>query len=356
MKSQPDFCNTAIIFLLAISIASGQNKPDNTSDQILIKLENFPNAKNVDVSVEGKLFTSYRYADTLEKPILFPIVAADDIIVTRGFPIAPRVGETTDHPHHTGFWFGYGYVNGVDFWGNSSWIPAADKLKYGIIRFRSIDKIKSNADIGILEVTHEWVNPDGTIPVIEHVTFTFQAGKDYRIIERITTLTAKFTDVGMNDTKEGSFAIRVARFLDMPSNEPKVFIDAYGKPTSLPVLNNDGVTGNYISSEGYEGEKVWGTRAKWMELYGMNGSDTVSIVFMDHPSNLNYPTFWHARGYGLFSANPFGQKDFTNGKEVLNFKLKKGESLTFKHRLFIKSGKSFNRSEIEEKWMDFSKH
>jgi hypothetical protein len=355
MNSISNFRMAGLFFILAGFNLSCQSKSEKTSDQFNVKLENFPDSKKVDVTVDGKLFTSYLYSDTLKKPVLFPVVAADDISVTRGFPLAPKEGEPGDHPHHTGFWFGYGYVNGIDFWGNSSSIPAAERSKYGIIRLKSIDKIVSDTDKAILEVSHEWVNPDGTIPMEEHVTFIFQAGKDYRVIDRITTLTAKIYDLPMNDTKEGAFAIRVARFLEMPSNETKVFLDASGKATTIPVINNDGVSGNYISSEGIEGEKAWGTRAKWMELYGIKAPDTVSLVFMDHPSNLNYPSFWHARGYGLFSANPFGAKDFTGGKEELNFILKKDESLTFKHRLYIKSGNSFSRSEIEAKWIDFSK-
>jgi hypothetical protein len=124
-------------------------------------------------------------------------------------------------------------------------------------------------------------------------------------------------------------------------------------PAKVPVINNEGVTGNYLSSEGVEGAGVWSTRARWMMLYGVSGPDTISLVFMDHPSNLNYPTFWHARDYGLFSANPFGQKDFTQGKEELDFKMKKGESVTFKHRLFIKSGKRFTTADIENEWKKF---
>jgi hypothetical protein len=356
MKFKSNFYLTGMVFLLAISNENCQNKPGILPDQKNIKLESFPKAKKVDIIAGGKLFTSYLYSDMLEKPVLFPIVAADDITITRGFPIAPREGEQTDHPHHTGFWFGYGNVNGIDFWGNSKWIPVAEKLKYGIIRFKSINKIKSNADKGILEVSHEWVNPGGIIALEEHVTFIFKAGKDYRIIDRITTLTAELPEVTFADTKEGAFALRVARFLEFPSGEPKTFTDAFGKVTNIPVLNNEGINGNYLSSEGIKGAGVWSTRARWMKLYAVNASDTVSIVFMDHPSNLNYPTFWHARDYGLFSANPFGQKDFTKGKEELNFKLKKGESVTFRHRLYIRSGNDFKPSEIEKCWKDFSEN
>jgi hypothetical protein len=63
----------------------------------------------------------------------------------------------------------------------------------------------------------------------------------------------------------------------------------------------------------------------------------VTIAILDHPSNPGYPTYWHARGYGLFAANPLGQKALSNGKEELNFALEAGKSVTFRHRVLILS-------------------
>lgn len=353
MKRIPVKYIIGVMLILPLACASKKNKLLNETEPDPIIVENRPDMKKVDVRIGDALFTSYMYADTFEKPFLFPVIAANGITVTRGFPISPREGEGVDHPHHTGYWFNYGNVNGIDFWGNSKWLSAAERTKCGIIRLKSIDSIASLPDKGILTVSQEWVGPDGSVPVTEQATYIFRAGKDYRIIDHFTTLTAQLPEVSYADTKEGAFAIRVARFLEFPANEPKIYIDAHGKATTLPLLNNEGVNGNYLSSEGIEGSGVWGTRARWMMLYGISGGDTVSIVFMDHPSNLNYPTYWHARDYGLFSANPFGQKDFTQGKEELNFKQKKGESVVFRHRLFIKSGGTFAVADIEKEWRNF---
>lgn len=341
------------ILILHLACAFNKKQPQNEAEVIPVRVELMPEMKKVNVTIGNALFTSYMYADTFEKPFLFPVVAANGITVTRGFPISPQQGEGIDHPHHTGYWFNYGNVNGIDFWGNSKWLSAAERAKCGIIRLKNIDSTASLPDKGILAVNQEWVGPDGSVPITEHILFVFQGGKDYRIIDHFTTLTAQLPEVTFADTKEGAFAIRVARFLEFPSTEPKIFIDDHGKATKVPVMNNEGVNGNYLSSEGIEGAGVWGTRARWMMLYGISGGDTVSIVFMDHPSNLNYPTYWHARDYGLFSANPFGQKDFTQGKEELNFKQKNGKSVTFRHRLYIKSGKSFTKVDIEKEWKEF---
>ena len=140
------------------------------------------------------------------------------------------------------------------------------------------------------------------------------------------------------DTKEGAFGIRVARSLEHPSNEPEVFTDRNGRPTPVPKLDNTGVTGVYRSSEGKTGEAVWGTRARWMMLTGTVDREPVTLAILDHPANTGAPTYWHARGYGLFAANPFGQAEFSNGKERLNFTLEPGQSVVFRHRILVLSG------------------
>ena len=81
--------------------------------------------RRVDVTIDGRPFTAYIYPTTLEKPVLYPIRSADGTLVTRGYPLDPRPGERTDHPHHVGHWFNHGDVNGYDFWGHSSETPAA---------------------------------------------------------------------------------------------------------------------------------------------------------------------------------------------------------------------------------------
>jgi len=306
--------------------------------------------------VNGALFTSYCYADTLAKPILFPILASNGVTITRGYPLFPRKGESADHPHHTGYWFTYGDVNGINFWSSGPWRPDSIRYKMGTIRLKNIEKIENLNDKAILTVNQEWVNNDGTVMLDENVVFTFTAGKDFRIIDRLTTLTARLPEISFPDTKEGATGIRVARFLDLPSVKPRAFVGPDGQITRDPVENDEGVSGNYLSSEGVEGSDVWSTRAKWMKLYGVNGKDTISIVIMDHPTSFNFPTYWHARDYGLFTANAFGVKDFTKGEEELNFKMKEGEKITFKHRVYIKTGNGFPAAEVEQEWINFSKN
>ncbi|OLE66652.1 MAG: hypothetical protein AUG74_11450 [Bacteroidetes bacterium 13_1_20CM_4_60_6] len=308
--------------------------------------------RRVDVLVDGKPFTSYIYPATLKKPTLYPVRAASGVVVTRGWPLEPRPGERVDHPHQVGLWFDHGDVNGLDFWNNSDAIPAARAAKMGTILHRAVRHTESGSGVGTLDVTAEWVDYQGTPLLREDTRFVFRAADGLRSIDRITSLTALGRPVTFVDNKEGLVGMRVARALEQPSTTPEVFTDANGHATTVPALNNDGVTGHYRSSEGLEGDAVWGTRGRWTMLSGSVAGEPVTLAILDHPKNPGFPTYWHARGYGLFAANPLGQKAFTNGKEALNFALAPQTTATFRHRILILSG-SASPDQIETYYRDF---
>ncbi len=293
--------------------------------------------RRVDVLVDGQPFTSYIYPDTLKKPVLFPLRTAKGTVVTRGFPLEPRPGERVDHPHHVGLWFNYGDVNGIDFWNNSDAIKPEDRPKMGTIVHKALPAMRDGGDKGELTAAMDWVLSDGKVILKEYTRFVFRGGDNWRSIDRITQLTAQGERVSLADNKEGVLGLRVARALELPSNKPEVFTDASGRATTVKSMDNTGVNGDYLTSEGKKGEAVWGTRGKWCALSARMGEEPVTIVILDHPSNPGYPTYWHARGYGLFAANPLGQKALSDGKETLNFALEPGQSVTFRHRVLILS-------------------
>lgn len=315
--------------------AEEASAPEETMKVTLVRNDE---AKKVEVLVDGQLFTAYIYPDTIAKPVLYPIQSAAGNSLTRGYPLDPRPGERVDHPHHIGHWFNFGDVNGLDFWNNSSAIPAEKRDKYGSVVHTAIHHVSESADQASLAVTADWKAPDGKVLLKESTEFVFKADSTKRVIERVTTLTAQDQEVKFTDNKEGMFAIRVARELEHPSDKPEIFTDASGIATAVPTLNNEGVVGKYRSSEGLEGDSVWGTRGTWVNLTGEVKGEKVAMVIVDHPNNPGYPTYWHARGYGLFAANTLGQKALSDGKDELNLSLKPGESVTFKYEILVYSG------------------
>jgi Methane oxygenase PmoA len=323
-------CFTTLLAVCFILNASAQkNQP--------VKFIRSATANKIDVQIGGKLFTSFLFPDSLEKPVLYPVNTASGTTVTRGFPLNPQPGDPTDHPHHIGIWFNFENVNGLDFWNNSYAIPANKKSQYGWIKTDTVTQTTSGTT-GTLAYHANWVNINNKTLAQENTQYIFSGTPQQRIVDRITTITAD-TVLLFTDAKDGLLAIRVAHALQIPTDKDQKFTDDKGNVTVVKGGTDKIPNGNYMSSEGKMGDSVWSTRGAWCKMFGKINNDSVSVVIIDHPKNPNYPTYWHARGYGLFSANPLGEKIFTNGAKTKNLQLQKGESATFRYRIVIDEGK-----------------
>lgn len=292
--------------------------------------------RRVDITIDGQPFTSYLWPTSLKKPVLFPLVTDNGITVTRGYPLAPRPGERVDHPHHAGMWFNYGNVNGFDFWNNSDAIKPQGRAKMGTIYQQKIVSTKSGPDRGELVVNSMWVTGEGQKLLEQTTRYVFSRKAGARTIDQIVTLRALDKAV-FRDDKEGLLGMRVAHFLESPEEKGGVFMDANGRPTQVAATDTAGATGVYFTSEGVRGPAVWGTRGRWCTLTGDTDGHTVTIAMIDHPGNPGYPTYWHARGYGLFAANPLGRSIFDPKQPPFNFTIDKGSTATFRYRVVLYS-------------------
>jgi hypothetical protein len=299
-----------------------------------VKLVTHADKQQVEVLFDGKPFTTYRFEPDLKKPLLYPLRTEAGGIITRGFPLDPRPDDPTDHPHHIGYWLNYGNVAGLDFWNNST--KAKNTANMGRVLQKTIKTAKGGKGRGELAVTADWVKPDGTALLHEETELVFTGAAGRRAIDRLTTLTAAGEAVPMPDDKEGVLGLRVAHILEHPG--PK-------NPTG---------TGHYRTSEGVEGEAVWGTRGRWCMLTGkLEDGSPVTVAILDHPGNPGFPTYWHARPWGLFAANPLGEKQLSKDKETLNFSIPKGGSARFNYRLLILSRQA-TPAELEQEYQAFA--
>ena len=294
--------------------------------------------RRVDITIDGKPFTAFIWPTTLKKPVLYPLVDATGVTVSRGWPLAPRPGERTDHPHHDGLWFNYGNANGFDFWNNSDAIKPENREKMGSLTMDRIVKAVSGPKQGILETESTWITGKGQSILQQTTTYVFSQKGDTRTIDMTVRLKA-LDKVVFNDDKEGMLGMRVARWLESPEEKGGTFTDANGVATSVAAAADlPGVappTGEYLTSEGVKGTKVWATRGRWCVLTGHTGEHVDSIVLFDHPKNPGYPTYWHARGYGLFAANPLGRSIFDPKQAPFRFTLEKGAATTFHYKVEI---------------------
>jgi len=230
-------------------------------------------------------------------------------------------GETHDHPHHRGLWFSHGNVNGFDFWSNE---PSQHGGKNAKIVLKRVGKISGGKESGVIDASFDWVDPHGNALLAESRTMTFYAEPSRRMIDFDITLTP-VEKITFGDTKEGTFAIRLAPQLEEPNKE------------ALPTPRR---TGLMVDSEGRRGEpQVWGHRASWVDYAGEIDGEKLGIAILDHPANPRHPTYWHSRSYGLFAANIFGLHDFLNDKSADgSMTAEPGKAVRFRYRVIIHPG------------------
>ncbi len=308
----------------------------------------------MDVLVGDQYFTSYLHSDTmLRKPVLFPLMTSEGKRVTRGYPIQPYAGERIDHPHHYGLWFNHGDVNGIDFW-NSAVIPRKPNVRYGRIQHLRFLEVKSG-NPGVLTVEKAWYSDSGTLFLLEKTRYLFSGSAQKRIITHVTTLTAPLVTITFTDSKEGMFALRVRRELELPSDKAGKRLTTDLIPSDRATVEKEDVTGRYLNREGLnEYPEVWGKRSAWMQLTGEVEDQPVAICLFDHPGNVNHPPHWMARDYGLFGVNPMGSRVYTEGKEQLDFTLKKGDFVTFTHQVVISTGAIPDSETIDQMYEAFA--
>jgi Family of unknown function (DUF6807) len=283
------------------------------------------------VKIDGQLFTQY-LTKAGHEPALYPVIGPTGKPMTRSYPFTPPAKNgTKDHPHHQSFWMTHGDVNGIDFWGSNKNDDKGDKGPH--IAHREFVKAEGYGDVAEIVTRHDWMNGDERVCEDER-KLMFGSGQDgARWIDFTITIKAPDGDVTFGDTKEGAFAVRVA---------DSMRIDAK-------------TGGHVVNSEKQTNGAAWGQPARWVDYSGPVNGETVGITIMSHPKSFRPTPRWHVRAYGLFAANPFGQKDFLHPEAAKQgpVTIKKGESLTLKYRVIFHKGAA-NPNEIESEFIGYS--
>ena len=283
-----------------------------------------PGPEQISVEIDGKPFTVFIIGGAeVNRPYLYPLRSASGKVVTRSFPAGQIAGESTDHPHQAGLFYGHGDVNGYNYWAN---LASQRGARRGRIVLKKLVSVKSGKKSGAVEVVFDWLAPDGKPILTETRKMTFYSDPELRTVD-IDLDFAAIEKVVFRDTKEGTFAMRLATVLEEPPTKP----DA--KPGVVR-------TGKLVNAQGGEREaNVWGKRSEWVDYSGVIDGEKLGVVIMDHPGNPRHPTYWHSRGYGLHSVNPFGVSDFLNDKtKDGSLTIEPGQHARFRYRVVIHPG------------------
>jgi hypothetical protein len=271
----------------------------------------------LEFSINGQPFTTYHYetSDKVPRPIFYPVLGPGGIRMTRGYPMDPQEGDAKDHPHHQSLWVSHGAVNHADFW--------LIEKNMGYQRHKSFETVQDGDVCAQFVESIEWVD-NAQKPVMSEVrkVTIWALPENARAIDFEITFIPNYGDVTFGDTKEGGLiSLRVASSMQENTPEKKK-------------------GGTIFNANEQEGEKnAWGKAAAWCDYYGPVGGITAGFTIMDHPENLFFPTNYHVRSYGLFTANPFGLSDFMRDENVDGSRiLKEGETWNLKYRVYLHEG------------------
>jgi hypothetical protein len=282
----------------------------------------------IEFKVGKDLITTYHIEASNAKPYFWPLIAPNGVTVTRAWPMEKaKAGEKTDHPHQKSAWFCHGDVipegieikakvkgvEGVDFWSEE---PGHGKIICVKVGEPEVGKGRVK-----VATTNEWRTADDVKVLEETRTISLHDLGDSRLLVLDIDLHASVAPITFGDTKEGSLGIRVREGLNEEVGKGKL-------------TNADGKTGE----KGPDG--VWGRQSAWCDDSGPVDGKTAGVAVLADPANPS-PSCWHARGYGLLAANPFGRDkslfSAVQGKTDL-VKLAKGEHLKLRYGILLHNG------------------
>ncbi|CAN5825113.1 hypothetical protein BH11VER1_BH11VER1_24300 [soil metagenome] len=318
----------------------------------------------VDIKVDGKPFATY-VIDQVNKPYLWPIYGPTGKAMTRAYPMQMVEGEQHDHPHHRGITFGSEsighapwrfpekwdgitgeekYTGGGDTWHESTTFEEFMKDPKNTLRgkqrlpmlasikHRDFTELKAGKEKAVVAETLDYIDPSGKRFLTEERRLTFLVLGDMRAIDFDQDFIASDGAVTFEDRKDAGLSIRV--------------------PTSMAVESKLG--GKIINSNGITDVDAWGKPAAWCDYHGPVEGEQLGIAMLNHPSSFRYPTRWHVRPYGLFTANPFALHDYDKTQPSGDYELKAGERLKMRHRFLFHKGDE-KAAKIAEAFEAYSK-
>ena len=254
-------------------------------------------SSGLDIYFGQKAVAEFSHTQTpLGRPFLCNIHTLDGIKVTRNYPITDK--DQDDHPHHQGLFHTFSKLNGIDFW----------HMK-GVAKHRLFTDSPESGNPATFTAESVYLDRDGKSPLLkETMRYAFHITDQGLLISVNAIIEAEADKVTIGSKEEGGLAVRVASDLRVQKG------------------------GKMIDNQGRDGGKaIWGKAARWVDNSGNKEGRWVGVTLFASHSDLGV-YHWHARDYGLITANPFGPLNKAPDKI-----LKKGEKLSFNYGLMVHS-------------------
>jgi len=291
------------------------------------------------IKIGDQTFAEYILDDpATNKTYLWPVFGPTGKEMTRSYPMKDIEGEVKDHYHHRGIWFGHQNIGGFNSWAEEKSFLKDGKVSagreeiiktIGIQKHRSVRSMSADDQQATIVSELDYLGSDGKRTHSEVRTLVFRVEGKTRLIDFHQDFIASEGEVTFGDEKDAGLCIRV--------------------PTTMSVDSKKG--GRIVNSNGVTDKDAWSKRAKWCDYMGPVDDETLGVAILNHPSSFRYPTTWHVRTYGLFTANPFGTLDpkDPNGPHTLQ----KGEKLELRHRFVLHDG-NFSTEDVEQAYQRYA--
>lgn len=278
------------VFLIAATLAGPVIAAPPMPGKVRAKLEE----GKVAVTVDGRLFTCYKFDTSQKYPYFWPVMgpASEKSVTT----------ETSEpYPHHHSLFFGCDRVNGGNYWQEGN--------ERGQIVSQGPELIESSGEKVVFTDKCLWKQPGHEPIILDRRRIAVTApSDDVRFIDFQITL-EPLTDIRILKTNHALFSARVVPELSVQSG------------------------GTLVNAEGKMGEKgTWGVPSPWCDYSGTRNGVTEGIAIGQHPDNRWYPARWFTRDYGFFSPTPM----FWLEGDRLD--LAKGQTLTLIYRVVVHTG------------------
>lgn len=249
----------------------------------------------INVTVNGKYFTSYIFSDDEKYPFFYPVNGP----ISGASVTSMRNGV---YPHHSSLFFGCDRVNGGNYW--------QEGLERGRIISVNAEILKEGGDTVVISDECIWSRPGALSPIKDSRKIVITSPSETVIQIDVEITMEMLTDVHILRTNHSLFSARMAADLSVK----------FG--------------GIMINAEGARSEKeTFGKNSSWIDFYGQRGEVIEGLAIMQHPSNPWYPSPWFTRDYGFISPTPMYWPE--NGKETF---LEKGVELLLRYRVLVHAG------------------
>lgn len=258
----------------------------------------------------GEECADFHYSPEVARPCIYPLTDPFGNPMTRLCSGEVSGSRPAEHRHHRSIWTGWGDINGGDNW--------RDRGESGTMVHRCFEEVEEGPVLGRFVSLIDWLDAEGQNQLTERREYRFyNMPASMRLFDIDTRFCAVEDDVRFGDTKAGGIiAVRM------------------GPRRSV----SDG--GRLENAQGGTSERdCWGRRSQWCDCSGPPGEKRAGLAIFDHPTNFRYPTFWHARDYGLLAANPFGLSHFKRDQTVNGgLVVPQGEEIRFQYRAYVHPG------------------